>query len=648
MRFEKIVLKNYRQFKDTKILFKENISQDLNFLIGKNGTGKTNLLNAINWCLYGKEPHLSKTSQQLPRFNLINVKNNSVDVIVQLSVLIENRDNVIFTRKESYRLNKNNQPVLQGENFEVEYTDSLGNRKTYIEDEAIKQVNRFVPLNIREYFFFDGEMLDNYFKAKSKHIKEATLEISRIDILSKIERHLNSIVKDLSKQAGDKNPEVEKTRLKIEENKQKIEKNRESLLQLQSQIELAEAKIEKIVQELMGTPDIESQENKRQKLINKIGEQENDLKDYLKSKDDILFDYGKIIMLWDAIQNSISIINKGRKEKKVPPPIEIEVIEDSINNEECEICGRTLDVPSKEYLEDLVQKINFASDIGDQLKEMTIPLKNFNSKINNFEKDISRINKSIKDTENNLKENNLELDEINKFMDKFDVKRIGDLNKQRKNYEISVKNNGIKMGSLNNELELLEKMKKQLNQDLSDQLDEEIALEGLKRKYNFASKALNVAVSAKGNIIEETRIRIESKTKEFFFNLLWKKETFNDVLIDDSYNINLIHHLGYECLGSVSAAERELLALSFTLALHEISGFDSPIIIDTPVARVSDEHRENFGKIFEEISKRKQIILLFTPAEYSKEIRNLFEDKTENKFVIQMADDESEVKIEGM
>ena len=60
-----------------------------------------------------------------------------------------------------------------------------------------------------------------------------------------------------------------------------------------------------------------------------------------------------------------------------------------------------------------------------------------------------------------------------------------------------------------------------------------------------------------------------------------------------------------------------MLALAFTLSLHKISGFDGPIIIDTPVARVSDENRQNFGVALASVSLQKQTILLFTPSEYS-------------------------------
>src|SRR5690606_20980025 len=110
------------------------------------------------------------------------------------------------------------------------------------------------------------------------------------------------------------------------------------------------------------------------------------------------------------------------------------------------------------------------------------------------------------------------------------------------------------------------------------------------------------------------------------FNLIWKKMTFNKITIDEDYQLKITSaSTNLAMRGSLSKAENELLALSFTLALHKVSGFDAPLLIDTPVARVSDEQRVNFGTTLAQISKDKQIFLLFTPAEYSPDIKAVIE-----------------------
>ena len=77
--------------------------------------------------------------------------------------------------------------------------------------------------------------------------------------------------------------------------------------------------------------------------------------------------------------------------------------------------------------------------------------------------------------------------------------------------------------------------------------------------------------------------------------------------------------------GSLSATEQMALAYAFTLAIHKASGKNCPLVIDSPLGRVSDTNRENMAAALKDVSKTKQIIMLFTPDEYSEEVRNLYD-----------------------
>ena len=58
MRITNIDITNYRQYKSLSFAFPSSNDSDIHIIVAQNGIGKTNLLNAITWCLYGKEPHL--------------------------------------------------------------------------------------------------------------------------------------------------------------------------------------------------------------------------------------------------------------------------------------------------------------------------------------------------------------------------------------------------------------------------------------------------------------------------------------------------------------------------------------------------------------------------------------------------------------
>jgi DNA repair exonuclease SbcCD ATPase subunit len=49
--FDKLIAQNFRQIADREFDFRDG----LNLIVGANGSGKTNLLHAITWCLFGKD-----------------------------------------------------------------------------------------------------------------------------------------------------------------------------------------------------------------------------------------------------------------------------------------------------------------------------------------------------------------------------------------------------------------------------------------------------------------------------------------------------------------------------------------------------------------------------------------------------------------
>lgn len=654
VRIEKIIMKNYRQFKDVELSFGEKSDYDLHVIIGKNGTGKTNILNAINWCLYGDEPHHSKDSQQLPHLNLRSIEKtggNDIEVMVEVWTKTDYENNyIIFTRKEIYNVygDEKLEPIRQNTEFEVKVQNEMGNTEFYIDEEANSYAERFVPKRIRDFFFFDGERLDNYFKeATGQNIRHAIFEISQIDLLeNRLESRLTDTLKLLRKEAGKESPEIEKTRSDLdylEDNLNEVERHTE---EANIQTATAKDKIREYEEKLRGIPDVEALEGKRVKLKATKNVKKDLLDRKTKEKEDLLFEHGKIIMLWPVIQSSIQILEEKKKKGELPPTLDTSLLKSIIQNNACSICGRSLDNNAKKQVEDLLSEIKLSSTTAKQLEHMENPLHLFEDKIKIFSSNINKITREIKGYEKDLRDLEQKVNQIDIEISGYDSGKIKDWHNELKKFERIYDQNQQKLWESDARKKQIESGIDDLKKKLDNELDKVEKVKKLKNQINFCTKALDVVKKTKEIIMSETRNKIKDRTRELFFELLWKKVTFQDVKIEKDYSINLIHSMGYECLGSISAGERELLALSFTLALHEVSGFDAPILIDTPVARVSDEHRENFGKIFSKVSGDKQTILLFTPAEYSKDISELLDKKSSTRYVFKLSADEKETKVE--
>ena len=182
-----------------------------------------------------------------------------------------------------------------------------------------------------------------------------------------------------------------------------------------------------------------------------------------------------------------------------------------------------------------------------------------------------------------------------------------------------------KIGAYREDLNLKYKNYEKLQTDLDSALKEQEDLTQLTRQIKLAKDTQKVTIDVEEAIMKEIKEKIEHRATEIYKELLWKENTYDKIQLDNNYKLGLFHSEGYSCLGSCSAAEKALLALSFTLALQEISGYNNLLLIDTPVARTSGEHRKNFAKVLNNVSRHKQIITMFTNDEYSDEIRAIFE-----------------------
>ena len=146
-------------------------------------------------------------------------------------------------------------------------------------------------------------------------------------------------------------------------------------------------------------------------------------------------------------------------------------------------------------------------------------------------------------------------------------------------------------------------------------------------------------------VMDEMKAEIEKTTWDIFDSMIWKKQTFGRIEIDNSYDIVVYNTDGIEMTGSLSATEQMALAYAFTLAIHRASGKNCPLVIDSPLGRVSDDNRENMARALLEVSRDKQIIMLFTPDEYSAAVRQMYDVSAE---VRELALSEDESFVEGI
>ena len=150
----------------------------------------------------------------------------------------------------------------------------------------------------------------------------------------------------------------------------------------------------------------------------------------------------------------------------------------------------------------------------------------------------------------------------------------------------------------------------------------------LKAKLELVQETLRTVEQTEVIIKENIRKQIQQNTESNFFRLIRKKGAFTGVMINDKYEVTVKHASGWNVIDHLSAGEYMILGLSFMSALMTISGFKAPVIIDTPLGRIDDEHRDKITTELPVFLEGTQLILFVTPTEYDERVRTNL-----NKFI---------------
>lgn len=661
MKIDFIKLENYRQYKDEKIEFPLLENQNLMVIQGVNGAGKTNLLNAITWCLYGKEKHLEEKYEGFPLINKITLNELEPGKKCNVGVLIQMKDEegkkIIIGRSLKF------QKLKDGEIITVrDPLSSSSDGATFRMIQQIKRdmvdvkdpeyvLNGLIPESIEEYFFFDGEKLNDYFRATSgEKIREAVFKISQLGLLENAIEHLENKKKDFVGRAGKLGSKAEEIREALNESEKLQKEYKKELNSLKERKGEAQKKEDEYSEKLRTSsiPNVRELEKERIEIEEELGKSEEHIEELEKEKFDYLIKIAPSIFAYDPITKTKEMIGRGKEAGDIPPDYKKNFLEKLLREGEC-ICGTDISKENecRKNIEKLLRECDDISNISGELTEGYANLRSIIDDLKDFRKKQISYGKRIKELDDDRKRKSERLKKISKKIRGIDFEQI-----KRWEYKLTeykeIKNNLVEqIAERKYYIEQEEKKIDKLNRLFDEELRKEERHKKLRKVLAFCDKSLYALKKIKNEIMEDVRKEIEEKTKSQFLDLIWKKETYKDVRIDEKYHISVVDRYGMEGIGTLSAGERQALALSFIAALNSVSGFNVPIIIDTPLGRMSKEPKKNIASNLPNYFKGKQVTLLVTEEEYTPEVRDKLSKRVGKEYVINFRETKkgSEAKV---
>lgn len=194
MLIKTLKMENFRQFRGkTKVDFSLDPDKNVTIILGDNTFGKTTLLQAFNWCFYGKV-----NFDQRPDF-LLNYEvsedmrnGDQQKVEVEITVLHDGIEYII-TRSQRYNCNGGN---VRGEavpTIKVSYKQPDGQTESVKAAQIENVINNILPEDLSTYFFFDTERVSSI--STRKDVADAVKGLLGLSIMDGAIKHLGDRAK---------------------------------------------------------------------------------------------------------------------------------------------------------------------------------------------------------------------------------------------------------------------------------------------------------------------------------------------------------------------------------------------------------------------------------------------------------------------
>ncbi len=649
MKLRKIKLKNFRQYYgEQEIEFSIDNNRNVTVIYGKNGAGKTSLFTAINWVLYGND---IKIDGKIVNKKAIEEAKDKGEKYVEAEVTL------IFSNESEDNQSKNYQ-ITRKINYDIEnereMPSNLEAKQIHpeiknIDDWNIK-LNTILPPTVRTYFFFDGEKIDEFSKPEhEEEVKEAVNQVLGLEVLKRAIKHLDSIIKDYNSEIKQRTNSLKLKELKEEEEKliNQKEETEEKIKNLQEEEKNIRIRIRELNEELKKFENIREYIKEKEIIERTIENIENKLEGLYSEKLNKLIDECYILIGKDIIEFSKKFIEEREiKNDRIPSNYLIALIDQIINNGVC-ICGTNINHEIKNNL--TYKKLNIRKEeeknpIQTILREIHTLTTELKLKSEERYKELENLYMETIELKTELEKQKTKLANINEIIEEKSLDDERRINQEINKLSEELGKINEKINRLENDKNEIEEKRKNLKKEIEEEEKKDKIISEIREKRDLAEKIHSEIKKAHEYLQKNSKIEIENETTNIFKRLIRKKEVFKKIELSDDYTLKVIDTFeDIEAKNSLSAGERQILSLSFILALAKVSNKEAPFVMDTPFGRLDKEHRENILQTMPSITK--QLVFLATPTEITTDLESLIDEKIGKKYELEFDENEKYTKI---
>jgi DNA sulfur modification protein DndD len=627
---------NWRSFYGiNELWFSTDKTKNVTLIRAENGVGKTSLLAALNWCLFGILPGPDEFENPQNILNLHAIKNdNEKHAKVELEFLHGDKK---YKASRTYEedINKTNALKL------VEIKDGADIPLPQ-NSKPDRFINSVIPREMAPHFFFYGEAKSKYTGTSgSKEFGNAVKSILGSTIANMALKDLETVHKEYIKQATDNTgPEAIKIHNRIQFLEDEILKKKSALNDFAEEAKQAQEHIDEFNKRLAGTEIIKTDQAKRQRLETSLERKKTSLNTAETLKSKWLSEFGVSLLSTEFTKKVNNLLDQKDTRRKIPGNYSKKLVNEVLEDDTC-ICGRSIGEGTKEreqiksLLEDATDEmvVNRVMSTKAALERLDERSMGAWQKMKDSEERIIELNGSITDI-------NVDLGIISERLGAHDSQSIKDNENARKRAISQRDIANKKQISLSSEISSYESNISILRKDEKALHSKSEGAKRFVRKVELTTDLINRLTSKLNREETYARVMIRDKLNEIIKEFM--RKSFK-VEIDKDYKLTVFDENDNKA--AKSTGENQLLGLAFTGAIAHFAkdrqfedddillpGTEAPLVVDSPFGHLDTIYKGGVAEFLPKLAR--QIVLLVSTSQASKEVMNELEGKIGYQYIL--------------
>lgn len=626
-------MENFRQFKGTtKVDFSCDPEKNVTIILGDNTFGKTTLLQAFNWCFYGKV-NFDQHPDFLLNYEVSGEMRNGDRALVEVGIsVLHDGIEYIITRSQRYTCANG---TVRGESVptvKVSYKQEDGQIEPVKATQVDNVINNILPEDLSTYFFFDTERVNSI--STRKDVAEAVKGLLGLSIMDSAIHHLGDKAKKttvIGKFFGsmdlDGDAKAQEALNRIQTAEQKRIAIKEQLDDCDSQINQYEARKDQLDSILRDNQTTATLQKKKEELERRIALERRALADTITAyfgdfnAGALSFFAQPLLSTASAFLKEVKVDDKGVRDLTKPTIMEL------IKRGRC-ICGQEIKEGNDAY-QHLMAELAYVppESIGNTVRHYREKLASFSRPAERTYTSIDQRYKEILRSKNRIQEWEDELDTIS---DQISGKE------NMRQYETELSDIKGRLRTLHDKKDRLNREEGAQKNDIERYKKVYDSLTAVSGKNRLAMELMNYAESIR-DWLEETykakeltiREDLETKVNEIFEQMY---HGHRRVAINAKYHVDLLTTVADKEIaagesegsnrvknfafiaGLVALAKGKIVTDSSENGIN-LSSEPYPLVMDAPFSNADETHTANISKVLPEIAE--QVIMFVMQKDWN-------------------------------